>query len=215
MKNFVFGYRRVSTDLQSLDRQLAGVECDRVFDDVVSGRSTGRPQLQRLLDSLREGDTVVVHSIDRLARSTSDLFELVKLFKEKKCILKFHTEGITFGGQDDMDPRQEFMFTMMAAVATMENALIRERRKEGIDEARKNGKYKGKQRMFRNEKLESLKAIFLNTLVPVRMIAKKFDCSEMTIINTLRYEGLYMKKIERKMVFEEKLKTVVITGDQQ
>jgi DNA invertase Pin-like site-specific DNA recombinase len=202
MKNFVYGYRRVSTDLQSLERQLAGVECDRYYDDIASGRNSDRPQLQRLLDVLQEGDTVIVHSIDRLARNTRDLLNLVETFRKNKWILKFHTENMVFNGTKK-DPMQDCMLTMIGAVVTMENALIAERRCEGIRLAKVKGKYRGRVKFFTGGQLEQLKALYKNTLMSIGDIAKSFRCTKLTVSNTLKREKVFLKNRDRKKVFEE------------
>ena len=79
------GYKRVSTIEQNTARQLDGIEVDKVYEDKCSGSNTDRPQLQRLLDSMREGDTVIVHDISRLARNLTDLLQLIELINSRGC----------------------------------------------------------------------------------------------------------------------------------
>lgn len=135
------GYIRVSTVEQNTARQLDGVELDQVFEDKVSGGTVERPQLAALRRSLRAGDTLHVHSIDRLARSLSDLLGLVDEFRAKGVALHFHKESLVFTGKPD--PMQDLMLNMMGAVAQFERAIIRERQAEGIAKAKERGAYKG------------------------------------------------------------------------
>ena len=94
------GYKRVSTIEQNTARQLDGIEVDKVYEDKCSGSNTDRPQLQRLLDSMREGDTVIVHDISRLARNLTDLLQLIELINSRGCELKFIKEAITYNRDD-------------------------------------------------------------------------------------------------------------------
>jgi hypothetical protein len=109
------GYTRVSTLDQNTERQDLG-PVERLFTDKASGKNLERPQLQAMLDYIRTGDTVKVYSIDRLARSTKDLLELVGVITAKGCRLEFVADNLQFGGQDDA--RNELMLTMLGAFAT-------------------------------------------------------------------------------------------------
>ena len=112
-----FGYKRVSTAIgQTTERQLVDVKLDRVFEDKLSGKDRNRPQLDLLLSILREGDVVHIHSMDRLARNTRDLLNLVEEITKKGCTVVFHTEHLTFE-PDKNDPYQQLMMTMLGAVA--------------------------------------------------------------------------------------------------
>ena len=134
----VLGYRRASTADQRLDRQLVDVDIDRTFDDHASGGNVDRPGLDALLDHMREGDAVVVHSLDRLARSLPDLLGLVEKITGKGVTVRFVKEGLTFAG-DEGDPLSQLMLSMLGAVAQFERALIRERSAEGMAVARTKG----------------------------------------------------------------------------
>ncbi|WP_433738547.1 recombinase family protein [Pseudomonas putida] len=136
------GYIRVSSVDQNTARQLDGVALDKVFTEKMSGATLDRPQLQAMLEYVREGDTIVVHSIDRLARSLADLLELVKGLTDRHICVHFDKEGLLFTGEDN--PTQELMLSMMGAVAQFERAIIAERRKEGIAKAKEKGVYKGR-----------------------------------------------------------------------
>jgi DNA invertase Pin-like site-specific DNA recombinase len=128
------GYIRVSPDEQNTDRQLDGVSVDKTFIDKASGKGRDRPQLQALLDYVREGDTVVVHSMDRLARSLDDLRQLVRGLTDQGIRVEFVKESLTFTGEDT--PMANLLLSMMGAVAEFERALILERQREGIVKAK-------------------------------------------------------------------------------
>ncbi|HDS1736255.1 recombinase family protein [Pseudomonas sp. BP8] len=136
------GYIRVSSIDQNVDRQLDGVTLDKVFTDKESGATTDRPQLQAMLEYVREGDSIVVHSIDRFARSLSDLLKLVEDLTKRGIFIRFDKEQLEFTGEDN--PTQQLMLSMMGAVAQFERAMIRERQREGIAKAKERGAYKGR-----------------------------------------------------------------------
>lgn len=118
------GYIRVSTVDQSPGRQLDGVDLDRVFTDHASGRDSDRPQLQALLEFVRDGDTVLVHSMDRQARHLDDLRRLVRELTDRGVRVEFVTEHLVFAGQDS--PMANLLLSVMGAFAEFERALIRE-----------------------------------------------------------------------------------------
>ncbi|HFQ8053643.1 TPA: recombinase family protein [Pseudomonas putida] len=136
------GYIRVSSVDQNVDRQLDGVVLDKVFTEKLSGATTDRPQLQAMLDYVREGDVILVHSIDRLARSLSDLLKLVEDLTKRGVHIYFDKEKLEFTGEDN--PTQHLMLSMMGAVAQFERAMIKERQREGIAKAKQRGAYKGR-----------------------------------------------------------------------
>jgi hypothetical protein len=124
------GHVRVSTLDQNEKRQLEGQVLDRVFTDKASGRDTARPQLAELLRFARVGDTVVVHSMDRLARNLDDLRALLQGLTSKGVCVEFVKESLIFTGEDS--PMANLMLSMMGAFAEFERFLIRERQWEGI-----------------------------------------------------------------------------------
>ena len=137
------GYTRVSTTDQNTDRQdLPNVE--KVFTDKASGGTTDRPALQAMLDFAREGDTIVVWSIDRLARSLIDLQTLIARMNEKGVTVEFVSERLTFNASAD-DPFARLQLHLMGAFAEFERTMIRKRQREGIDKAKAKGDvYKGR-----------------------------------------------------------------------
>jgi len=136
------GYVRVSTVDQNTERQLDGVDLDKVFTDKASGKDTARPQLQAALDYLREGDLLLVHSMDRLARSVDDLRRIVLDLTKKGVHVQFIKESLTFTGEDS--PMSNLLLSLLGAVAEFERSMIRERQREGIALAKKAGVYKGR-----------------------------------------------------------------------
>ena len=133
-------YARVSSLEQRTDRQVTGISVDKVFEDKCSGKDTNRPQLQACLEYLRDGDTLVVHSIDRLARSLRDLLNIVQELLARKVSIRFIKEGMDFNG-DNPNPTQDLYLNILGAVAEFERALIRERQREGILLARQRNAY--------------------------------------------------------------------------
>jgi DNA invertase Pin-like site-specific DNA recombinase len=179
------GYKRVSSTDQSTARQLDGMEFDRVFEDKASGGSTDRPALEAMLLHVRAGDTVYVHSIDRLARSLSDLLGLVqRITREKGAALRFEKESLTFsgGGASAMD---ELMLSMLGAVAQFERSMIRERQAEGIAKAKQAGVYRGGK-----PKLTDAQVLALRERVqagePKAAIARDFGISRETLYQYVR-----------------------------
>lgn len=136
-------YKRVSTVEQKTDRQLDGMTFDKVFEDKVSGKDTNRPALQAMLEYLREGDELYVHSLDRLGRNTADLLELINRLKEMGITVHFDKQGLTFKS-DSNNFADKLMFTMLAAFSEFERELMLERQREGIAKAKAEGKYKGR-----------------------------------------------------------------------
>lgn len=135
-------YIRVSSVDQNTDRQLDGVQVDEAFTDKVSGATTERPQLQAMLKYVRKGDTIHVHSIDRLARSLADLLKLVEELNARGVHVRFHKENLEFTGENS--PMQKLMLSMMGSFAEFERSMIKERQREGIAKAKENGVYKGR-----------------------------------------------------------------------
>jgi DNA invertase Pin-like site-specific DNA recombinase len=138
------GYIRVSSVDQHTERQLEGQDLDKTFTDQASGKDTKRPQLQACLDYIREGDVLVVHSMDRLARNLDDLRRMVQDLTGKGVHVQFVKENLTFTGEDS--PMSNLLLSLLGAVAEFERSMIRERQREGIALAKKAGVYKGRKR---------------------------------------------------------------------
>lgn len=138
-----YGYARTSTKEQNPERQRVALQeedCEELFVDQCSGKNAERPQLQLMMSKLRAGDTVVVKSVDRLARNTKDLLALLDEAKNKGAQVRFIDNRLTF----DDSPTSNFMITMLGAVGELERSFIRQRQSEGIEIAKSNNVYKGR-----------------------------------------------------------------------
>src|SRR5918999_2393615 len=149
------GYIRVSALDQHTQRQLDGVEVDKTFTDKASGNDTKRPQLDQLIGFVRSGDTVFVHSMDRLARNLDDLRRLVQALTGKGVRIEFVKEHLTFTGEDS--PMANLMLSVMGAFAEFERALIKERQREGIAQAIKRGAFKGRKKSLSQAEVTELR----------------------------------------------------------
>lgn len=151
------GYRRTSTISQSTERQLDGVDLDKVFEEKASAKTMNRPKLGEMLDYIREGDTIIVHDISRLARNIKDLHELVETITERGVTLKFKKENLVFTG-DKEDPMSNLLLSMLGAVYQFERSILLERQREGIAVAKKLGKFTGRPPTIDKQKiLDTLK----------------------------------------------------------
>lgn len=148
------GYVRVSSVDQNTERQLDGVALDKVFTDKASGKSTDRPQLAAALDYVRDGDTLIVHSMDRLARNLDDLRKMVRDLTARGVVVQFVKESLTFTGDDS--PMATLLLSMMGAFAEFERSIIRERQREGIAIAKEKGVYKGRKPSLTGEQIKTL-----------------------------------------------------------
>ncbi|RKJ03169.1 recombinase family protein [bacterium D16-54] len=144
MKNYVFGYARVSTEAQNLDRQLDALKnygVDIIYNEKITGTKKNRPELTKLLDRITEGDIVVVESLSRLGRSTKDLIELTEIFQSKGVNLVSLKEAI-----DTSTSTGKLLFTLMSAIAQFERDVIADRTREGLKSARARGRTGGRPR---------------------------------------------------------------------
>lgn len=182
----VVGYVRVSSADQNAARQVEAMgEVDRLFCEKVSGESNNRIQLQEMVAYVREGDVVRVKSPDRLARSTTDLLEIVQQLKSKGTAIEF----VDNPALNTATPQGEFMLTVLAAVAQLERATIRERQAEGIAIAKRNGVYD------RAPKLDPKQVRWARQKVangvPKAKVARDLGVSRQTIYAALNGSGKY------------------------
>ena len=179
------GYIRVSTVEQHEDRQVKDLtenaEVSKVFIDKLSGKDTNRPQLNAMIDYVREGDTVVVSEYSRLARSTRDLIDIIETLQNKGVTVISMKEKL-----DTSTPQGEFMLTVFAGIATLERKLMLQRQREGIAIAKANGKYKGRQSKQKPDDWESLKAMYMSRQITVSEIAKRCDVSRPIVYKWLK-----------------------------
>lgn len=183
MKGQIIGYVRVSTTDQHVFRQLDGLTIDRIFTDKCSGKTTNRPQLTALLDFIRDGDTLIVHSMDRLARNLDDLRKLVYELTARGVIVKFVKEGFEFSGKDT--PMSKLLLSVMGAFAEFERELINERIREGVAIAKKAGKYKGRANSLNDDQIAEIKRL-VSERFKKSDIAKKFGISRNTLYRYLK-----------------------------
>ncbi|MGM0126211.1 hypothetical protein IGI37_003640 [Enterococcus sp. AZ194] len=173
--NYTYGYARVSTQSQELARQLDILEkyqCNKIMTEKISGTKADRPQLNKLKESVREGDTVVVESWSRLGRSTKDLIDLVDFFSMKKVKLISDKENF-----DTTTPQGKLMLTVFQAFSQFERDLIVERTKEGLKSARARGRVGGR------PKLNSKKVKQAISLYDTKQYSLK-DIREMTGVSS-------------------------------
>ena len=180
----IVGYTRVSSFEQNASRQLENQKIEKLFADVESGTSTERPQLQALLEFVREGDVVLVHSMDRLARNLDDLRLLVKRLTNKGIHIQFIQENIVFTGEDS--PMSQLLLSVMGAFAEFERALIKERQREGIALAKKRGVYKGRKQALDREQILQLKER-IKAGEAKSTVAKEFGICRATLYQYLKH----------------------------
>ena len=180
------GYSRVSSLGQNEGRQLADVELDRHFTDKCSGKDRKRPQLAECLKYVRHGDTLVVHSIDRLARNLADLQKIIAELNERGIAVRFSKENLNFTGNDD--PLQKLMLQMMGAFAEFERNLIRERQREGIEAAKQAGKHLGRRSVVDDDIMREI-AMAMAGAESKYSIAKRLGVSRPSLDRALKRQA--------------------------
>jgi DNA invertase Pin-like site-specific DNA recombinase len=180
------GYVRVSSIDQNEARQveaMADLHIDKMFIDKASGKNTQRPQLQAALDYLRDGDVLVVHSMDRLARNMRDLQNIVGELNAKNIAVEFVKENLNFTGEDA--PMSKLMLSILGGVAEFERSIIRERQREGIAVAKGKGAYRGRKCALSADQVAEIR-----TRAAAReaktALAKEFNVSRETLYQALR-----------------------------
>ena len=177
------GYIRVSTQEQNPIRQevlMAELGVDEIYIDRMSGKNTNRPELQRMMEYVRRGDTVIVESISRFARNTRDLLELVEKLTAKGVEFVSKKEAI-----DTSTPTGKFMLTIFGAVAELEREYILQRQKEGIAIAKSNGVYKGRRPIERPE-FSAVVARWKQGEITAVEAMKKLDMTSSTFYRKVR-----------------------------
>jgi DNA invertase Pin-like site-specific DNA recombinase len=154
-----------------------------VFIDKASGKDTQRPQLEALLNYVREGDTLVVHSMDRLARNLDDLRRMVQQLTGRGVRIEFVKESLAFTGEDS--PMANLLLSVMGAFAEFERALIRERQREGISLAKQRGVYRGRKKVLSDSQIEDLRRR-VEAREPKAALAREFGISRATLYEYLR-----------------------------
>lgn len=182
----IVGYVRVSSVDQNTARQLEGIEVERTFTDHASGKGTARPQLDELLAFVRDGDTVIAYSMDRLARNLDDLRRIVRTLTDKGVRVQFVKEQLTFTGEDS--PMATLLLSVMGAFAEFERALTLERQREGIAAAKARGVYTGRKPALTPEQARQLRE---RAAAGARKsaLAQEFGVSRETVYSYLRAAG--------------------------
>lgn len=160
----LIGYARVSTLDQNLDLQKEALQkagCEKVYEDTVSGLKTYKPGLEKALEHLRMGDTLIIWKLDRLGRSVKNLIELVTQLEKKNIHFRSLTDHI-----DTSSTLGRFFFHVMASLAQMERELIVERTRAGLDAARQKGRIGGRRRRMTDSKVESAKKLLADGVPP-------------------------------------------------
>lgn len=186
MKGSNVGYVRVSSKLQHTERQLDGIQLDKVFTEKVSGGSIDkRVELQNCIEWVRDGDTLHVHAIDRLARNLTDLLMLVKQLTEKGVTVKFYGNNpMTFEGGKD-NPMNTLMLQIFGAIAEFEKATLLERQAEGIAKALQKGVKFGAEKKLDADQVKQIKAQIAGG-ASVTTLAKTYDVSRQTIYRMIK-----------------------------
>ena len=176
------GYIRIGTVDVKENKELEELPVDQIFEDNVGAKSSERPQLEAMIAFVHEGDTVVVQSMDRLARNFDDLRRIVSNLTGRGVKVQFLKEDLTFTSEDN--PMANLLLSAMGAFAEFEKALIRERQLEGVAIAKKKGLYKGRKPKFTQTQVEEIKARAKNGEKKAAL-ARDFEVSRETIYQVL------------------------------
>lgn len=185
------GYARVSTKDQNIHLQIDALKkagCQRIFEDIVSGEKKDRPKLEKMLEILREGDTVIIYKLDRLGRSIKHLLELMEFFRTKKVELISLSDNI-----DTSTPQGKLVFNIFASIAEFERELIRERTMAGLEAARHRGRVGGRPKGL-SEKAQRTafiaEKLYKENSLYVSEIAKSLGICKATLYKYLRIRGV-------------------------
>jgi len=179
----LIGYARVSTQDQNPDLQLDALKaagCKRIYTEKASGAQRDRPELAAALDHAREGDTLVVWKLDRLARSLGQLIQTVESLEERRVGFRSLTESI-----DTTSPGGRLIFHIFGAMAEFERSIIRERTRAGLDAARARGRKGGRPRSLQASDLAAARALLADNNIPVEEIARRLGVSPATLYRHL------------------------------
>ena len=177
------GYARVSTNEQTDSAQLDALKaagCERIYQEKYSGKSKQRPELERMMDSLRVGDVVVVQRLDRLGRSLKDLIELLDSFKSEQVQFVSLNEN-----RDTTTAVGELAFHMIGSIAQFERRLISERTKAGLEAARARGRKGGRKQKLTSQDINKAKAMLLDPKITKAEVAEHFKVSRPTLNKAL------------------------------
>lgn len=179
-------YKRVSSEDQNLDRQLAGMEFDKEFIDKCSAKADVRPGLVDLIDYVRDHDEIYVHSLDRLARSIVDLRNIIEQITKKNASIIFVKNNLRFS-KEKTDSVSNMMLNILGAFAEFERDIIKERQREGIEIAKQKNLFKGGQKKLKPDEVINLKELALLGLCKTRL-AQQFNISRQSVYRYLSTE---------------------------
>ncbi|EFC5153513.1 recombinase family protein [Escherichia coli] len=175
----IIGYARVSTTDQNCDYQIDELTksgCEKIFIEKASAKTKDRPELTRLLDSLRQDDIVVVYKLDRLGRSLKDLITLLEMFKSNGVQFKSLSENI-----DTTTSTGKLVFNVIGAIAEFERDIIVERTKAGLKAARARGRKGGRKQKLTDKQIKLAKLMLQDPSVQKSDVAKHFNISRPTL----------------------------------
>jgi DNA invertase Pin-like site-specific DNA recombinase len=187
MSEYKIGYARVSTQEQNLDRQLDTLReagCDKIYQEKITGTKKDRPELDKMLEVLRSGDTIIVSDLTRLSRSTKDLFNLVEQIESKGAYIKSLKESWL----DTTTPQGKLMFTFMAGISQFERDIISQRTQEGLASARARGRSGGRPAKDKSNIDTALK-MYDSKLHTVAKISAITEVSRATLYRYIRDRG--------------------------
>lgn len=190
------GYVRVSSLDQNPERQLEelkAMQVEKIFMDKLSGKNVERPELQNMLNFVREGDTLVVHSLDRLARNLTDLLTMVQDLAGRGVSVRFLNERLDFDAGKEASPVAKLMLSMVGAFAEFERSMIKRRQTEGIALAKERGVYKGRQRSVTDEQIKEVRSM-IDMGVPLSKAVKKVGISRTTAYKYLQVRSNHERK---------------------
>lgn len=180
-------YIRVSTREQKTESQKEVIsksyKIDKYFEEKASAKDTNRPELQRMLEFVREGDTVYVKDFSRLARSTKDLLAIIDKFNNKKVKLISIKENF-----DTSTPAGKMMITMLGAIYEFERANLLERQKDGIEVAKKQGKYKGRKKIKKPDNWEDVYGDWITRKITGKKACELLKLKPNTFYNFVKAE---------------------------
>ncbi len=182
----IFGYARVSTTEQSLERQLQELQqarAEEILQEKITGTKADRPELNRLLDKLRKDDIVLVSDLTRLSRSTKDLFSLVEQIQSKGAYIK----SIKESWLDTTTPTGKLMFTFIAGISQFERDLISQRTKEGLAVARSRGKMGGRKQKLDSTKKETIYKLYQERKLSIMEICNMFSITKPTLYKVVNH----------------------------
>ena len=178
------GYARVSTEDQNLDMQIDALKeakCDHIYEEKMSGKINDRPALDKALNFMRKGDTLVVWKLDRLGRSLRHLIEVINDLMDDGMYFMSLQENI-----DTTSTSGKLIFHIFAALAEFEREIISERTKAGLKAAKTRGRYGGRPKKLDEKQTQMVKKMWKDHTIPIDEICRTFDISRPTLYNYLK-----------------------------